>query len=519
MLEPGVNAVGLGNMLRRVSEDFGGDSALCCENVHQTYAEFHARTDALYLSLLELGLRQGDRVAILMENCLEFVEVFFAVAKMGGTVVPLNTFLAAPEVEYILKDCAARCVVGQHRLLQKARVHEIEGLKWILCVDGDTERSMPYAPLVDRDTRGTLGREVHPDETAVILYTSGTTGKPKGVMLTHRNLYANAEQCLDATQATRKDSMFVVLPMFHAYTFLAGILTPVMVGARIIVVKSIRPFNRILREIAFKRPTVFIGIPPIYNILAQKKMPRLMRYFNPIRMFVSAAAPLNQEVMKRFEEEIQVPLLDAYGLSEASPAVSFNRMDRERKPGSVGLPLPGVQIKIVDEEENELPVGQCGEIIVRGPNVMKGYLNLKEDTARAIRSGWLFTGDMGRLDEEGYLYIMDRKKDLILVHGMNVYPREVEDVLCQHPAVEYAAVVGRDDGQGERVIAVVQLREGETVAARELREFCRDRMAMYKMPHQILFRSSLPMTPTMKVLKRELRAELAREREELSQDA
>jgi len=518
MLQPGIHAVGLGEMLRVTAKERPNATALCCEKVTRTYAELDARTDALYLSLMELELGRGDRVALLMENGLEFIEAFFAIAKMGGTAIPVNTFLTGPEVQYILQDSEAKCVVGHRNLLERVNIQEMEGVKRVICVDGDIGDSLSYAPLVDRETHGTMGREVDPDDTAVIIYTSGTTGRPKGVMLSHRNLYANAEQAVDATRVTKKDSVFVVLPMFHAYTLLAGLVGPVMIGARIIVVRSVRPFKRVIREIAFKRPTVFVGIPPIYNILAQKKLPRFLRLFNPIRVFVSAAAPLYEEVRKRFEEEMGIPLLDAYGLSEASPAVTFNRLDRERKPGSVGLPVAGVDLKIVDEEENELPVGETGEIICKGPNVMKGYLNREEETAKTIRNGWLFTGDMGRIDEEGYLYIMDRKKDLILVHGMNVYPREVEDVLCQHSAVEYAAVVGRDDGHGERVIGVVQLKEGHEVAARDLREFCREQLANYKVPHQIVFRSSLPMTPTMKVLKRELRAELEKERQGRSED-
>jgi long-chain acyl-CoA synthetase len=286
---------------------------------------------------------------------------------------------------------------------------------------------------------------------------------------------------------------------------------PIYVGARITIIESVRPFKKVLKAIITNRVTIFIGVPPIYNILKDFKIPRILslrifRFLNPLRLCISGADKLPTETLNKFESKFKIPLLEGYGLTEASPVVAVNPLIGQHKSGSVGPPLANIKIKVLDESENELPPDQVGELLVKGPNVMKGYLNLADETSLAIKEGWLYTGDMARVDKDGYIYLVDRKKDIIIVRGLNVYPKEIEDVLYQHPRVAEAGVIGiKDKYKGEVPKAFVVLEKGGKVTEQEIIHFCRQRLAPYKIPRSIEFRTSLPKTPTGKILKKELK--------------
>jgi long-chain acyl-CoA synthetase len=354
-----------------------------------------------------------------------------------------------------------------------------------------------------------VGRE----DLAVIIYTSGTTGRPKGAMLTHGNLLSNVAASGSSIRVKARDRVIFFIPMFHSFTLTACILMPLSVGAGIIAVTRLRSLPHLVREMVVRRATIFIGIPHVYDVMAQHGLPWWARPLFRLRLCISGSAPLSAATLKAFERRVRIPLLEGYGLSETSPVVSINPLDGIRKPGSVGLPIPGVEVRIVSGDGGSLPPGEKGEIAVRGPNVMRGYLNRPRETKETIRDGWLLTGDIGTLDGEGYLYIVDRKKEMILFHGMNVYPREIEEVLYRHPRVAEAAVVGKPDRhRGEIPVAFVSLREGEGEgdAAPELIAWCRQYLAGYKVPHTIAILDKLPRNAAGKIVKNELKNRLNR---------
>ena len=343
-------------------------------------------------------------------------------------------------------------------------------------------------------------------DVAVLIYTSGTTGFPKGVMLTHDNLLANVESCRKAVSLSSKDRFICLLPMFHSFAFTICVLIPLALGSTILIVSKVT--RHLMAEVIRRRITIFVGIPDLYQILGSIRTPFvkriLLRFLNPIRLAVSGAAPLSPETLAAFENRFPVPLLEGYGLTEAAPVVTINPL-KKRKAGSIGIPLPDVELKIVAENGEELLAGQVGELAVRGKNVMAGYYNRLEDTREVIRNGWLLTGDLGKKDEEGYFFIVDRKKEMIDFRGMNIYPREVEAVLYRHPDVKEAAVIGELTSTGEIPVAFIVLKEGKETKSREILDFLRKYLATYKLPRRIIFKTELPRTATGKISKRELK--------------
>lgn len=498
----------LGGMLSHTAKEHPRRVALVFEGKKYTYRELDDYAEGFAAGLAGLGVRPGDRVGILLGNSPEFAVAYFGIVKAGAAAVPLNIFLTVHELDYILADAGVAVLVSSDAF--RDRLPELrkrsERLRYIVAAGERVDGTVPFKDVIKKGGRGC---DVPSDaEPAAVLYTSGTTGRPKGAVLTHSNLLSNAAACAQAFRITRHDRFVLFLPMFHAFAFLVCMLLPATVGARVVVLASVKPFSKVIKAVFFGRATVFVAIPAVYNILSMKSFPRLFMRLTALRLCVSGAAPLSGEVLERFARNFPFPLLEGYGLTETSPVVSCNPLKGKRKPGSVGIPVPGVHVKIVDDSEKELPPGEVGEIIVKGPNVMKGYLGNEEASKEAIRGGWLFTGDMGYLDEEGYLFIVDRKKDLILVHGMNVYPREVEEALCRHPAVKDAAVIGVSDADTEFPKAFVTLKEGHTAKEAEMRSYLKERLAPYKVPRQVRIMDALPMTPTGKVLKKELRDSL-----------
>ena len=461
--------------------------------------------------LRALGVRQGDRVVLVLPNAPEFAIGYFGILAAGATVVPLNPLLKAEEIRYVLGDSGARamiCVEVTYSLLHAARQGLGRAIPAVILGEsiptgvavGDViaEAAPDAAPAAG--VFPSLGSE----DVAACLYTSGTTGRPKGAMLTHRNLLSNIQSFREILHITEEDVFFCVLPMFHAFAATVLFLEPVSLGATIVVEPRFAP-DLMLKTIAEHRVTFFAGVPTMYAILAG--LPRPALDFSAWRLCISGGAPLPPPVLEAFEAKYGVPIYEGYGPTECSPVLTVNPPLGVRKVGSVGPAIPRVELRVVDDADAPLPMGEVGEIVARGPNVMKGYLNRPTETAQAVRGGWYHTGDLGRVDADGYYFIVDRKTDLILVGGLNVYPREVELALASHPAVAEAAVIGVPDPvRGETPKALVVLRDGQRSDPQELITWCRQRLANYKVPRTVSIVSHLPKTVTGKILKTVLRA-------------
>ncbi len=448
----------------------------------------------------------GDRVAIFLPNIPEFILAYYATVRLGAMAVSLNVMLKRDEIAFILNDCGAKALITASALLEQVpEKGAIPGVSAVVCV-GEPERSgtMRFVDLLS-DSSYSVPRKANlePDDGAALLYTSGTTGKPKGVLLTHGNLISNIYATNHHTGMTPNDRLICYLPLFHCFgqNFImnAGVNT----GATLILHERFNS-EEILESLRTNRVSMFFGVPAVYvRFLA---LPNIEESFRTVRYCFTAAAPMLAEVARRWRERFSHTIYEGYGLTETSPFASYNH-DFSCREASVGTPIENVEMKIVDDKGNELAPGEVGEIAIKGPNVMKGYYGRPEETALAIRSGWFFTGDIGRMDEEGYFYLVDRAKDMINVSGFKIWPREVEEVLLQHPAVSEVAVVGIPDPvSGEAVKAFAVLKQNASVEELELVEFCRNRIAVYKAPRHVEFIDALPKNPAGKVLKRELRA-------------
>jgi len=390
------------------------------------YRELLERVDAFAGYLHEIGVQPEERVALFMRNSWEFVVAVLAISKVGAITVPVNTFLKSEELSYILEDSGAVVILAsaQHeKVVHDSRVRELcrkiiwEGGLRLADEFNVTFEEALAANLSCKPVMRTL------DDLAVFFYTSGTTGKPKGAMLSYKNILSNAESARILLKISPKDRAIVFLPMFHSFTFSIGVMLPLYIGASLVIIQSLRPFSNIFKQALLKRVTIFLGVPDVYSALAKAKLPWYFMWFNRIRIFVSGAAALQPKTLAAMRSRFKrAKMLEGYGLSESSPAACINPLHKQ-KDKSVGPAMPGYEIKIVDENMVELPRGEVGEIIIRGDNVMQGYLNRPEATAETIINGWLLTGDMGYMDEDGYLFIVDRKKDLIISKGINIYPK------------------------------------------------------------------------------------------------
>jgi len=465
-----------------------------------SFREMDRLADVFSSFLTKRGMRSGDRVAILSHNCALYIASYFGIIRSGAVVLPLNNLLTHEELDYILSDAGARlcfydldCRGTVDRLVKK----------------GDRTFVMLSEVAASSDVAAAIPSAHTVDDISTILYTSGTTGRPKGALLTHRNFITNARAATDIIHVTNKDRLIVFLPLFHSFTYTVCVILPLLVGARIAILPSVRPFSQVVKSLIIDRITILVAIPTVYKILAEKDMPRLVKFLLNLRLCVSGAAPLPVNVVHNFERAFKVPLLQGYGLTEASPIVSINPLEPGRnKPGTVGLPLPGLEVKVIDDEGNTLSPDIPGELAVKGPSVMQGYLNRPEETAQTIKDGWLHTGDIASIDGEGYIKIIDRKKDMIIVDGLNVYPYEVEEVLCRHPAIKDCAMIGvaheHDEGKELAIMYIVQ-QDGHSITPKALREYLSEYVAHYKIPRRFIMVQDLPRTATGKILKREIR--------------
>jgi long-chain acyl-CoA synthetase len=447
------------------------------------------------------GVGRGDRVGIMLPNVPYFPAVYYGVLRAGAVVVPMNVLLKGREVAYYLSDSGAKVLFAWHGFMEAAEKGAQEaGDVEVVPVEPGKVEGLIFEHEPDPDVA-----DVAADDTAVILYTSGTTGKPKGAELTHRNLRMNVEAAVHLFSLGVGDMIFGGLPLFHSFGQTCTMNAAVKAGACVTLLPRFDP-EKALGIIERDSCTVFEGVPTMYGALLNHP-DRDKVDVSCLRVCASGGASLPVEILKGFEETFGCKVLEGYGLSETSPIASFNHPDRERKPGSIGTPLEGVEFRLVDDEGNDVPPGEIGEILIKGHNVMKGYWERDDATAESIKDGWFATGDMAKVDDDGYYFIVDRKKELIIRGGYNVYPREVEEVLYEHPAVREAAVVGiPHDEWGEEVGAAVALKEGESAEPDELIAFVKEQVAGYKYPRKIWIVDELPKGPTGKILKREISA-------------
>ncbi len=541
--EPGVPhsinypASSLYQLFKEATETYKQQSAVHFMGRELSYGQLAEQVDSMASALAELGVKKGDRVAIHLPNSTQFPIAFFAAHAIGAVVVPCNPLYVAREMEYQLKDSGAETIITLTRFYKMIKeVQPNTNIKNVIVTnikdyfpgllgflytvarekkEGDRVEvaagDYSFTDLIKKHNgKKPPSVEVTPEDRAVFLYTGGTTGVSKGAVLQHRNLVANCYQvkswCTDYEDG--KEVVLGVLPFFHSYGLSTILNLGLLNGAKLVLLPRF-VLEDVLKTIDKQKPTLFPGVPTIY--VAINNAPDLHKYdIKSIKVCISGAAPLPVEVQQQFEKNTGGKLVEGYGLSETSPVTHANPVYAKRKPGSIGLPMPDTEYKIVDVEtgEKEMPIGEIGEICIRGPQVMEGYLNMPEENAQSLRDGWFYTGDIGKADEEGYAYIVDRKKDMVIAGGFNIYPRDVEEVLYTHPKIMEAAVAGINDPyRGETIKAYIVLKEGETMTEEEVFEYCKANLAAYKVPKLVEFRPELPKTMIGKVLRRMLREE------------
>ena len=464
-----------------------------------SYAELDQLSARLATLLEQKGVEPGDRVGVMLPNVPEFPVAYYGILRAGAIVVPMNVLLKRREIAFYLEDPGAKLLLAWHAFADEARA-------------GAAAADVELIEIEPVAFAATLGEhEPHPevadsaeDDTAVILYTSGTTGKPKGAELTHANLARNADVSSRTTcEIAGGDVVLGALPLFHSFGQTVAMNASLSVGACLTLVPKFDPAEA-LATIQRDGVTHFYGVPTMFGALLHH--PEREQFdTSSLRTCITGGASMPVEVLRGFEEVFGAIVLEGYGLSETSPVSCSNHPDKERKPGSIGTPIEGVEMQVVDENDEPVGQGEVGEIVIRGHNIMKGYWQRPEATEETMRGGWFHSGDMARTDEDGYFYIVDRKKDLIIRGGYNVYPREVEEVLYEHPKIREAAVVGiPHDEWGEEIGAAVVLMEGEELSAEQVSSYVRDRIAAYKYPRFVWFLDDLPKGPTGKILKREI---------------
>lgn len=486
-----------------------------------SFAQLNGAANQVANGLEKTGIRAGDKVALSCPNVPYFPIIYYGILKAGAVVVPLNVLLKRREIAYHLEDSDAKAYfcfqgtaelpIGEEGVEAFRTVNSCEHF-WVMTADPAAASPFAGVPTLSQLMAGQPNQfvmvQTSANDTAVILYTSGTTGHPKGAELTHSNMLMNAFVVRDLFQGTPDDIQLVALPLFHSFGQTCQMNSGLLAGNTLVLMPRFDP-DTVFASFEKENVTLFCGVPTMYWALLHHpgaSQYDLNKIANTFRVGVSGGAAMPLEVLRQFEKKFKIPILEGYGLSETSPVASFNHLDRERKAGSIGQPIWGVQMKVVDENGKEVSAGEPGEVVIRGHNVMKGYYNKPEESAKAIKDDWFYTGDAGKMDEDGYFYIVDRLKDMILRGGYNVYPREVEEVLLTHPDISLAAVLGVPHGKfGEEIKAFLVLKQGATVTEEEIIEWSKTQMADYKYPRMIEIRDSLPMTSTGKILKRELR--------------
>ena len=468
---------------------FHGDSPV-------TYGMMQEKVEGYRAYFYAQGVREGDNVGLFSRNSKEFVYSYMAIVSLGGVVVPLNFQLSAREIAYVLKDAEIKTLVTMHTLDLDEALAQM-GVDWDVnqLVIADVEKEIACGQY----ERVPVCESVEEEHDCVIIYTSGTTGNPKGAVLTHKNLISNADALDAVVFTTEADNALCVLPMYHAFGWLCAVINPLHCGGAVTILDTFAP-KETMQAIAKYQVTMVYGVPAMFNILARSGDPELLK---TVRTYVSGGASLPETVAKLFAQRFGVKIQEGYGLSEASPVVTMNPHDRI-KIGSIGVALPSVDLKI-EATEGEYSGHGVGELLVKGPNVMRGYYHLPEATAQTLRGGWLHTGDVAYCDEEGYFFIVDRLKDMIITSGENVYPREIEELIYGYEGVLEAAVIGVDDKlRGQSVKAFIVVEAEKTVDVKALKQYLTRNLALYKVPREIVVLDALPKNQTGKIMKRML---------------
>jgi long-chain acyl-CoA synthetase len=523
--EQGGREMNLSLQLHQTASSLPQKSAFYFFEQVTTYQQLDVAVTKFASGLEKLGVKKGDHIALLLGNSPYFVIGMYGALRLGATVIPINPIYTADEIAYIINNGDVKVVIALDLLLpliDKMSPLLLKVENYILCEtpkDDDQviliENFSVYPKLQSFTTilaNGVLDfvePELQDDDVAIILYTSGTTGKPKGAMLTHKNLYSNAQDVSDYLKMGESDKVITVLPMFHVFCLTVALNAPLMNGATILIMPKFSP-KEVFELVKKYELTVFAGVPTMYNFLLQQ--PGVdPDDLQSLRLCISGGASMPVALLKNFEQKFNVMISEGYGLSEAAPVTCFNPLDRPRKPGSIGTSIINVENKVVNELGEEVPSGEVGELIVRGPNVMKGYYKMPEDTAVTIRNGWLYTGDLAAMDDEGYFYIVDRKKDMINVGGYNVYPREVEEVLYSHPEIVEVAVLGVPDPNFGEAVKCFVVSQNKDITESELMSYCSEHLAKYKIPSSIDFLEELPKNTTGKILRRALKTKVLEE--------
>ncbi|MEH7416298.1 long-chain fatty acid--CoA ligase [Neobacillus drentensis] len=508
----------MGQILQETAAKFPANNALSFYGRKITYEQLNRMSLSFTSALQKNQIQKGDRVAIMLPNCPQYVISYYGILNAGAIVTQVNPMSVERELEYILQDSGAETIVVLDALYPRVKnVQPQTNLKKVITVSiqpsaQDISPDRSFESFLSEGDGNITSIHLEPDhDVAVLQYTGGTTGRSKGAMLTHRNILANVLQSYEFFKheiEMGKERCLTVIPLFHVFGMSSCMNLSIYIAAESIMLPRFE-LEEVLNTIKNEQPTMFPGVPTMY--VAITSHPRAEEFnINCIRTCNSGSAPMPVELLRNFERKTGSKILEGYGLSEASPTTHCNPPFAERKPGSVGIGMPSTEYKIVDlaTGAEEVPVGKIGEVIIKGPQIMKGYWNLPEETAHTLREGWLYTGDIAKVDEDGYLYIVDRKKDLIIASGYNIYPRDIEEVLYEHPAVQEAVCIGVPDPyRGEDVKAVVVLKAGSMAAEQEIIQYCKQNMAAYKVPRIVEFRDQLPKTGVGKILRRALREE------------
>jgi len=496
--------INIGDFLTRRAKLSPDKEGLVCEGVRRTFSELNGRANRLAHAMKKLGVGRGDRVGVLALNEPEYFDLLFGLGKTGAVMVPINYRLAGPEMAYILSDAGVKVFVFGKEYVETADSfrNDIPADKFVAIMDDPPQWAHSYPDLIGNETEDEPETAGGGDDALTILYTSGTTGRPKGAMLTHNNYYCTSVT-MKATMTDSGDTFLVALPLFHIGA-LAGPPNFVHFGMKTVLLRSFdaKRFLELLQE---EKVTGFGSVPALLMFL--KLVPDFEKYdWSSVRIILVYAAPVPVTLIKEYAAA-GIEVRQLYGLTECTgPASVIDAENAVKKAGSCGLPFFHTDIRLVDDDGKEVGPDELGEVIIRSDNVMKGYWNLPEETAKAIRNGWLYTGDLAKMDSDGFLYILDRKKDMIISGGENIYPAEIEDCILGHPKVSDVGVIGcPDDKWGEAVKAVVVVKKGEDLSEAELIEWCKDKMGKFKIPKKVVFAETIPRTPTGKILKRELR--------------
>lgn len=488
--------------VERAAKFFPDKPAVLFEGSVLTYRDLNSRVDRLANALTANGIVRGQCVALYLPNIPAFAVCYLAAIRIGAIALSINAMYKSEELNYILNDSGTVLIATTGELLPNIPFAQCPTVKQALVCEGDPQGHPTLDAWIEKAASRRMLTDMRPNDPAVLLYTSGTTGFPKGATLSHGNVVSNAWATVHHAGYTRDDRMILFLPMFHVFGQNFIVNATFQACATLVLHRRFVP-ETVLESIRRDRVSMFFAVPTIYIGLLNLPLPD--DALASIRYEFSAAATMPREISARWTERFGRPVFEGYGLTECSPFACYNH-DFRHKFGSVGTPIENTEIRILDLDDNELPLGQWGEICIKGPGVMQGYWNKPEETRQALRSGWLHSGDIGMLDDEGYVFIVDRVKDMINVSGFKVWPAEVEQFLYKHPAVQEVAVYGRPHPEkGERVVAAIVLREGGAATSEEIITYCRNHMAAYKAPAQVDFVAELPKSATGKILKRTLR--------------